>query len=117
MTAPKPKRKIPASVKKALAGECRDPQLAEVAANFVHIVGGPKKFAQLLYEEYKEAPKGSNVRSRTMEMILRAMKFANESQPDVGDLSLLTEDDLEREATALLERHPKEADDSGSPAA
>ncbi len=78
-----------------------------MAESFIEECGGPRKFAKLLWQEYKSAPKGGLVRARTMDMILRCWKYASEktSGREAGTLS---DEDLERELNAIL-REPSDA--------
>lgn len=102
----KPKREVPASVKKvmraATRGETLDPQLADLASHFFHQAGGPRAVAQLLYKEYLRAREGSVVRQRILEMVLRCVRFANEQNPRRANLEDLDDADLDRELERLV---------------
>ena len=103
MTRPK---KIPPHVKDAIGqaarGGIREPQLAELAGHFITKVGGMRALAGLLAEEFRAAQPGSVVRQRILDMILRALKFANERSGPGDDLSLMEEGEIERNLEGLL---------------
>lgn len=79
-----------------------DPRLAEVAYHFIHLANGPKGFAKELYQEFKKAKSGSVTRQRIMDMILRSLKIANDQDPKTSDLSILSQEDIDRELHDLI---------------
>ena len=99
---PRKKTQLPFKVQQAIRGELSSPQLAEVSAHFFQIAGGTRSIARLLYNEYKKAKEGSLLRQRVLEMILRVAKFANEQQKPLADLALMSDEDLEKNASDLL---------------
>lgn len=80
------------------------PQLAELAGYFCAVVGGPKAFANLLFQEFAEAPSGSIIRQRILDMILRTIQNANQAMPLITEVQNMEEDDLEREMALVLEK-------------
>ena len=74
-----------------------DPRLAEVAYHFIDLCGGAKSFAQLLKQQFDQSPSGGVARQRYLDMIIRMLKVANDQDPRTGDLSLLSDEDLDRE--------------------
>jgi hypothetical protein len=113
-----PKRQnVPASVKEAIRGRLKDPQLAEVAAHFFAHAGGPRQVSKMLFDEFVAAKQGSVVRQRILDMILRVTRFANEKNAPRDDLGMLTEDDLQREFEAAMAEIPEDVFDDPSAAA
>jgi len=108
--------KVPDRVRRAIAGDDRDPQLAELVNWFFKVAGGPRQVARLMYEEYAAARPGSLIRQRLLETILRALRVVNEKEAPAAELGLLTEEDLAAEAAELLER-PDEEEETAGPAA
>lgn len=115
-------KKVPPSVraglKKAVRGELRDPQVAELVAHFFTAAGGTKAVALLLYQEFTAARPGSITRQRILDMILRGVRFANEKQGVRDDLGLLAEEDLARELEDVIGGLPDDdaAGQAGQPA-
>lgn len=102
MAKPKP---IPDELRKSIQGASNSiPQLAELAGYFCAVVGGPKAFANLLFQEFAEAPSGSIIRQRILDMILRTIQNANQAMPLITEVQNLEEDDLEREMALVLEK-------------
>lgn len=108
MTRPKPPKKVPDRVKKAIGGDLVDAGANEVAAHFFRLAGGPAAVARMLYEEFRDAKPGSLMRQRILETIMRVIKGQNTDSRS-GDLALLTDEDLEREALEILEKTDGEA--------
>lgn len=109
------KQNVPESVKEAIRGRLKDPQLAEVAAHFFAQVGGPRQVAKMLVGEFQTAKQGSVVRQRILDMILRVTRFANEKNAPRDDLGMLSEEDLAREFKAAMADLPEEVFDAASP--
>jgi hypothetical protein len=108
----KPKRaSVPKSVKDAIKGGLREPQLAEIASHFFTAAGGTRAIGQILWNEFNAAPEGSLARQRILDLILRALKFANERSHITDNLGLLSEDDLERELQSVSWEVAKVKDD------
>ena len=80
----------------AVKGKVADPRLADVAYHFIHLAGGAKEFAAVLYQEFTQSPPGGVVRQRLLDMMLRCLKVANDQDPKTADLSLLGDEDLDR---------------------
>ena len=91
-----------AQLRKAIRGELKEPQLAEISAHFFQMAGGPRKVALMLFTEYLAAKRGSMIRQRILDMILRTTKYANDKGGG-SDLSLLSDDDLEKELILALD--------------
>jgi hypothetical protein len=107
----KPKR-IPEEVRDAIRGNTLEPELAEFVAHFFGLCGGAKGFAVLVHKEAMKAKEGSQTRQRYLDMVIRSLVKANERKgPGMGDSALLTDDDLAREAEAIMGRvHGEEED-------
>lgn len=102
------RKRVPKGIQQALKrqaikGEIRQPDLAKLVAHFFKNAGGEGAVAKMLYDEFVAAPPGGIARQRIMDMILRGLKWANESEAPQDDLGILTEDDLERELDQLIE--------------
>lgn len=96
-------KKLSGLLSEVVKGRVNEPRLAEVSSHFFAIAGGPKRVAQLLYEEFVASKPGSIIRQRILDMILRMTKFANErSGGDLDDLSQLSEDDLRNNLAEVL---------------
>ena len=89
-------------VHKAIKNEVAEPQLAEVVGHFFQVAGGARKVAEMLYTEYNAAKQGSLIRQRILESVLRTTKYVNDKTGPVEDTGLMSEEDLERAAAALL---------------
>lgn len=96
-------KKIPKEVQKALEGDgARIPHLAELIGHIMHTFGGPKKFALVLCEEFENAPKGSIIRQRLLDGMLKMLTTANQSMPVLEETDLVTAEDLKRELSVLI---------------
>jgi hypothetical protein len=113
----KPK-KIPDAVKSTIRrvakGEDVGPQLGDLAAHFFDRAGGPKAVASLLYEEFREARKGSLIRQRILDMILRCVRFEEERTPPRPGLGTLEDAELDRQLERLLGDLEEEKPNGGS---
>jgi hypothetical protein len=87
----------------------RDVRVSELLAHFLDEVGGPKKVASMLAEEFKKSPPGGVVRQRILDMILRMTKMAQDAAPQLDDLSLISDADINREVCGLLEYFASDA--------
>lgn len=101
-----PKRKtLPDQVRRALKERgVQVPQLAEMVSHFITIAGGSMEMAKLMYEEFLSAKKGSIIRQRILDSVLRMLAIANQSLPRVEEIDLLSDEDLEREVKELLDK-------------
>lgn len=77
------------------------PQLADLAAAFVVEMGGPAALAASLYKDYVEAPEGSQMRVKIMELVLKGLAQGNVEQ--AADVEDLTDDDLRRYLGGLVD--------------
>jgi len=75
-------------------GKAPLPKMAEIAAEFVQLAGGPKLFAKKLWGDYIGAAEGSLVRQRIMESIVRSLKSNEDAASE--DLDDLTDADMAR---------------------
>jgi hypothetical protein len=103
---------VPKWQKDLLKGEIKEPRMREVGAHFIDIVGGPRKFAQMLKSDYDESDAGSLNRSRIMGLIVQTLKTGGD---DNSDLSGLTEDDLRREVEELVGGKRAETTEAADP--
>jgi hypothetical protein len=78
------------------ASGLREPQLADLAFHFIHLAGGMRSIAKLIFDEYNTAAPGSVMRLRYLEMILQAVRFANQHNPQSTDRGLISDEDLDR---------------------
>ena len=97
------KEQAAAKLREIVKTRLDDPRLAEVAYHFIDLCGGAKGFAKLLYEEFAKTEAGGIAKQRYLDMVIRCLKVANEQDPKTGDLSLLSEEDLDREVAARME--------------
>ncbi len=97
-------KKLPGSALAAIRGEISEPQLAELVAHFVHEAGGMKQLAAILWQVYTNPITSSIVRQRIIDLVLRSMKHVNDRATPRDELGLASEEDLTREAQALLEK-------------
>jgi hypothetical protein len=99
-------RAVPESVKAALRDSIKGsrvlPHLSELAEHFLVIAGGPRKVAEMLYEEWVESNPGGVVRARILDLITRVWKHASETVGNQQDLSQLDDADLDRELREVL---------------
>lgn len=113
------KRPVPASVKRAIKGDFKQPNLAELAAAFFEAAGGTRTVARLLYDEFSAADAGSLMRQRILEMILRVTKAADDKMTGPRELGILSEEDLLAEAQEIISRArltpADEPDDTAGP--
>lgn len=102
---------VPPSVKEAIRGGLKEPQLAEIAAYFFEAAGGTRAVSRLLFDEFTAASPGSMTRQRILDLVLRATKFGNERNKAGGDLGILSEEDLQSMLHEMVndvgpEQHP-----------
>lgn len=86
----------------AIKGEVVPPQVAEIVAHFTVLQGGPRGIAKLLHDAYWDGRSTPATRQRILDMVLYAMRFANQQQGPPQDMGLASDEDLEREAQALI---------------
>jgi hypothetical protein len=106
-TSPK---KTEASLRSNLKDGKKLPHLSELAENFVRVVGGPSKLAEMLFEEWIAAGEGSLVRQRILDIITRVWKFASESDEKPDDTGLMTDEDLDREIDGVVNQIKEKSD-------
>jgi hypothetical protein len=82
---------------KAATGQGSSVSMTEVAEHFFQRVGGPKEFAKLLYDELQASKPGGLIRSRILDMVIQTLKFVSIQAPPLDDMSVLSDEDLERE--------------------
>lgn len=97
-------------VRESLLSPPERADLDAVAQHFAVFAGGAQGMAKLLHEEYLAAEPGSPTRARVMEMMLRT--FGKLDGRATDDLSVMSDEDLERLLTAKLRRM-----NNGDPAA
>lgn len=107
--------RLPSHVQKAILGGMRAPDMAEFVAHFIEISGGPRVFAKLMFDEFRNAKEGSLARIRVMDLVLHGMKFANQMQPPIQDVAEMSEADLTRELQDVLQKMPPDAGESTAP--
>lgn len=69
--------------------------------HFIRAAGGTEEFARLAWAEFVAAKPGSIVRSRMVEMYIRALKFT-EGRVEPEDPGMLSEEDLRRKIEEKL---------------
>jgi hypothetical protein len=110
---PKPK-KIPASVRRALAGAgVQIPQVAELVSHFMAAAGGALALAKMLLEEYLNAKPGSIIRQRILDSVLRMLNIANQAMGGSEEIDLVNDADLESELKRLMEQMPDGEEEAG----
>lgn len=72
----------------------KPPTVEEFLEHFFNAAGGPKLVAKMLYTEFLSARPGSMLRTRVLEMIVRALKY-NEGKDKTVEMGLLDDNDLE----------------------
>lgn len=93
----KPKRKRPTkTLKESVKAPPPRPSLDAFLDHFFLIAGGPQQVAQMMFDEFRSAPAGSQIRGRVMETVLRTLKSADAKHKATDDLSIITDEDLER---------------------
>lgn len=110
--------KVVDALESGLRGELHQPQMANVAGHFLQMVGGERAFAKILLDEYRSEKSTPTMKARIMQMILGAMRFANERQNGIGDdLGLMNDEDLAKtlERTILSISGNQEASDGVEP--
>lgn len=97
-----------AKVKEAIDSilEAAPADLKEFAQEFIHLAGGPKGFAKMAFDHFKDAPKGGLVRTNTIKTVLESLR-ATMAKGGEDDMSNLTEDDLKKLAGTLLQEEAK----------
>lgn len=81
------------------------PDLSELVEQFVDVAGGPRNVAKMLHDEWEKAASGGIVRMRIMQILTQVWKYASDTRPSVGDLGLVTEEDLEKLLQEKLARY------------
>lgn len=107
---PPSSKKTEANLRSNLKDGKKLPHLSELAENFVRVVGGPSKLAEMLFEEWTAAGEGSLVRQRILDIITRVWKFASESDDKPDDTGLMTDEDLDREIDGVVNQIREKSD-------
>ena len=107
---PPSSNKTEANLRSNLKDGKKLPHLSELAENFVRVVGGPSKLAEMLFEEWIAAGEGSLVRQRILDIITRVWKFASESDEKPDDTGLMTDEDLDREIDGVVNQIKEKSD-------
>lgn len=95
--ADRPKRKRPSkTLRENVKAPPPRPSLDAFLDHFFLIAGGPQQVAQMMFDEFRSAPGGSQIRGRIMETVLRTLKSADAKHKNADDLSIITDEDLER---------------------
>lgn len=92
------------SLDAAIAETMKDvefPDLKAILCHFMRKSGGASGVAGMLRREYKAAKEGSMIRAMVLNMILQGAKSVS-SKENSRDSSLISDDDIEREAASLL---------------
>jgi hypothetical protein len=94
--ATKPGDRIRADANKLLnlAIGHRPPTVEEFLEHFFRAAGGPKLVAKMLFTEFQSAKPGSMLRTRVLEMVVRALRY-NEGKDKTVEMGLLSDDDLD----------------------
>ena len=93
---------LPSSVCRALQSEGAEPQLAAIVAHFVEYVGGEKAMGKLMFDAYRDPRATPATRQRVLDMVCYGLRFANTQAGPKDDLGAASDDDLVREAEALI---------------
>lgn len=93
------KKKPPAkkSLKDDLLAPPQRPSTEAFLDHFFSFAGGPAAVAKMLYTEFQNAPQGSLIRQRILELVMRSMGKADAKGSPLDDTTVLTDADLERE--------------------
>lgn len=90
------------AIRQALKDGEGDPQLAEIAAHFVHFAGGARGMAKIMFDAMQSPECSPMMRHRILDSVMRSLKFANEQTGPKADLGLANDADLDRELKQLL---------------
>ena len=82
------------------------PDLKSIICAFTRKVGGAEGVARMLLREYRAAKDGSMIRSMILQMILQGSKTISAKEQS-RDASMITDEDLEKEMTTLLDNAQK----------
>lgn len=107
---PPSQKKTEETLKSNLKDGKKLPHLSELAENFVRVVGGPSKLAEMLFEEWTAAGEGSLVRQRILDIITRVWKFASEADEKPDDTGLMSDEDLDREIEGVVNQIREKSD-------
>lgn len=87
----------------AVLNGVRGPVLRQIADALMKRWNGPEGVAEKIDEAYKSSPVGGQARAKLLEMFLNAQdKSAPKDTSD--DMSLLTDEDIQREAERLIRK-------------
>lgn len=93
------------------------PEMADVGAEFLRLAGGAKNFSALLWQEFCDAEKGSLLRQRTLDMVLRCLKHAEARANDKGEYKDFADDELQEAIAESLAMFNKADGKGGDDAA
>lgn len=82
------------------------PDLKSIICAFTRRVGGADGVAKMLIREYRAAKDGSMIRSMILQMILQGSKVISAKEQS-RDASMISDEDLNREMTTLLDNAQK----------
>ncbi len=77
-----------------LATSHKAPTVEEFLEHFFGAAGGPKAVAKMLFAEFAGAKPGSLLRTRVLEMVVRALRY-NEGKDKVVEMGLLSDEDID----------------------
>jgi hypothetical protein len=96
---------LPERLKKILHKRASgDPQLSELLTHFYEIAGGPRAVAKIIHEELNKCKNDARLRAQLLRLILFSTKQLNALQGTKDDLGLLSEDDLEKLGSVMIQR-------------
>ena len=94
---------VASAIEKAFLSGKAPVDIHDLASEWMNICEGPKGFARMMFDEINALPVGSAGRVRLMDIGARLCSIAT-SPVSGGDLSLLTEEDLERAVANTMVR-------------
>lgn len=92
----------------------KTPGLEELVQHFFQIAGGPRTVAKLMYEEFLAGRIGGQTRTRILQAVMQATKLVGLNQKGGEDLSLVSDEDLERAILEIRGGAGEEEDDGGA---
>ncbi len=104
---PPPEVEIPITVdgvaEAVVKGTFTPAQIADIVESFMAEAGGAKEIGRMMYRAYQSPDATPLQKQRVIETIMRGMKFSEELRGPRENDALLSEDDLRREATTILQ--------------
>jgi hypothetical protein len=76
-------------------------KLPDFLEHFYRLAGGPEQFAELLYDEFKQAPSGSLARQRILDLVIKTTK-AQDDKSAASSLDGMADADILHEIEAIL---------------